>query len=275
MITANIIQRLGHSGMSRAVAEQWARGFQAACARFGIDTPLREAHLLAQVMHESCGLKYAEEVWGPTAAQRRYEGRRDLGNVQPGDGARYKGRGPIQLTGRHNYRLAGQQLGLPLEQQPHLAALPENGALIAGWYWQGRQINRHADLGPTAQAVELVSAAVNGRNRKTGKPNGLADRQARFGTAWKLLSAQPPAPTPGRVLLVPMGGGEPVPWNGRAKFGGQDLVTLVPQLQQVYASPGGPWEYGGVLRVWRRQNGDLVLERLPVTPGTIPATPPK
>lgn len=271
MITADIIQRLGHSGMPRAVAEQWARGFQAACARFDINTPLREAHFLAQIMHESVGLKYAEEI----ASGAAYEGRRDLGNTQRGDGVRYKGRGPIQLTGRHNYRTAGAHLGLPLEQQPQLAAQPENGALIAGWYWQGRNINRHADLGPTAQAVELVSAAVNGRNRKTGKPNGLADRQARFGAAWKLLSVAPAPPTPGRVLLVPMGGGEPVVWDGRAKFGGQDLVTLVPQLQQVYASPGGPWEYGGVLRVWRRQNGDLVLERLPVTPQTIPATPPK
>lgn len=89
------------------------------------------------------------------------------------------------------------------------------------------------------------------------------------------LKDQVAAPRQARVLLVPMGGGEPVPWDGRSRYNAQDLVTLVPQLQQVYASPGGPWEYGGVLRVWRRQNGDLVLERLPVTPGTIPATPPK
>lgn len=91
MITADIIQRLGHSGMPRAVAEQWARGFQAACARFDINTPLREAHFLAQIMHESVGLKYAEEI----ASGAAYEGRRDLGNTQRGDGVRYKGRGPI------------------------------------------------------------------------------------------------------------------------------------------------------------------------------------
>lgn len=276
MITTDHILKLGYVGMPRAVAERWAKGFQAACARYGINTPLREAHLLAQVMHESVGLKYAEEIWGPTAAQRGYEGRADLGNTQPGDGARYKGRGPIQLTGRHNYRTAGAQLGLPLETQPELAALPENGALIAGWYWHGRQINRHADLGPTPQAVELVSAAVNGRNRRTGKPNGLADRQARFSAAWKLLSAA--AAQPEQVLLVPKGGGAPAPWDGRPTvYGGVSLTpALIEQLRTVYPAPGGPWTYQGI-RLWRRQNGDLVLERLPAAPGvgSIPATPQK
>lgn len=98
--------------------------------------------------------------------------------------------------------------------------------------------------------------------------------QKRVDTLRKQCAVFKPTPQ-ARVLLVPMGGGEPVVWDGRSRYNAQDLVTLVPQLQQVYASPGGPWEYGGVLRVWRRQNGDLVLERLPVTPGTIPATPPK
>ena len=271
-ITADVIQRLGYPGMPRPVAEQWARAFQFTCARFAISTPLREAHFIAQIMHESVGLKYAEEI----ASGAAYEGRADLGNTQRGDGVRYKGRGPIQLTGRQNYRTAGAQLGLPLEQRPELAALPENGALIAGWYWNGRQINRHADLGPTAQAVELVSAAINGRNRKTGKPNGLADRQARFGVAWKLLGT-PPAPAPqGRVLLVPLGAGEPVSWDGKpTKYGGVLLdAALVEQLRLVYPGPGGPWTYQ-TIKLWRQQDGDLVLERLPVTPQTIPATPPK
>ena len=86
-----------------------------------------------------------------------------------------------------------------------------------------------------------------------------------------------PAPAPqGRVLLVPLGGGEPVPWDGKpTKYGGVLLdAALVEQLRLVYPSPGGPWTYQ-TIKLWHQQDGDLVLERLPVTPGTIPATPPK
>lgn len=69
-------------------------------------------------------------------------------------------------------------------------------------------------------------------------------------------------PPEGRVLLVPPGGGEPVEWNGSDIYNKQNLVELMPQLRVLYPSPGGPWEYGGVLKVWRQQDGDLVLERL-------------
>ena len=79
---------------------------------FEINSPMREAAFLAQIAHESGELKFFEEIWGPTAAQRRYEPPSDLakrlGNTQKGDGRRYKGRGPIQITGRFNYRKYGQ-----------------------------------------------------------------------------------------------------------------------------------------------------------------------
>ena len=91
----------------------------AAMREFGIDTPPRQAAFLAQLAHESGELRYMEEIWGPTAAQRRYEPPGSLaarlGNTQPGDGLRYKGRGPIQVTGRANYRRYGGLLGLEVD----------------------------------------------------------------------------------------------------------------------------------------------------------------
>ena len=71
-------------------------------ARFGLNKPHRLAHFLAQIMHESGSFKYDKEIWGPTAAQKRYEGRADLGNTQAGDGKRFMGRSAMQLTGRYN-----------------------------------------------------------------------------------------------------------------------------------------------------------------------------
>lgn len=126
-------------------------------------TPQRTAHFLAQIAHESGGFKYAEEI----ASGAAYEGREDLGNTEPGDGRRYKGRGVIQLTGRANYRRYGELLGLDLERQPGLAALPEVAYRTAALYWLDRNINTDADR----DDLKAVTRAINGGT------NGLDDRR--------------------------------------------------------------------------------------------------
>lgn len=143
-----------------------------------INTKLRMAAFLAQLAHESAQLRYMEEIWGPTDVQKRYEGRKDLGNTQPGDGFRYKGRGPIQLTGRTNYQKAGKVLGLDLEGHPEQAATPEVGFRVAGWYWTKHNLNALAD----AKNFDGITRAINGG--LTGKP----DRDAYY---QKALTALP------------------------------------------------------------------------------------
>src|SRR5687767_16020907 len=89
-----------------------------AMTEFAIQTPARAAAFLAQVAHESGQFRFMEEIWGPTAAQRRYEPpgtlADTLGNTEAGDGRRFKGRGPIQITGRANYERFGKLLGIDL-----------------------------------------------------------------------------------------------------------------------------------------------------------------
>jgi predicted chitinase len=95
---------------------------QAAMTEFAIETPARVAAFVAQLAHESGQLRFMEEIWGPTPAQRRYEPASTLaatlGNTETGDGKRYKGRGPIQITGRANYRRFGDLLGTDLVADP-------------------------------------------------------------------------------------------------------------------------------------------------------------
>jgi putative chitinase len=133
----------------------------AAMQKYEINTPLRAAAFLAQLAHESGEFRWMEEIWGPTAAQRGYEGRADLGNTQQGDGKRFKGRGPIQITGRDGYRRAGQALGIDLENNPDLASKPEYAFQIAGWYWSSRNLNALADQG-TVSAFRQVTKKING-----------------------------------------------------------------------------------------------------------------
>ena len=142
------------------------------------DTPLRFAHALAQLGHESGGFRYMEEIWGPTAAQKGYEGRADLGNTVAGDGYRYRGRGPIQITGRANYRTYGRALGIDLERRPELASAPSIGLQVSAAYWTARGINAIADR----DDVEAVTRAIN------GGLNGLSDRKARLVAAKALLA---------------------------------------------------------------------------------------
>ncbi|MCP3137254.1 LysM peptidoglycan-binding domain-containing protein [Pyxidicoccus xibeiensis] len=144
--------------LSQAKAEQYLPHLNRAMAEANITTPQRKAAFLAQLAHESGELRYMEEI----ASGAAYEGRRDLGNTQPGDGVRYKGRGPIQLTGRANYRAAGQALGIDLEGNPARAKDPDVAFRIAGWYWSSRNLNTYADAGNFREVTRRINGGYNG-----------------------------------------------------------------------------------------------------------------
>jgi putative chitinase len=148
------------------------------------------AMFLANVGHETAGLKYVREIWGPTQAQRGYEGRRDLGNIQIGDGYRFMGRGYLQTTGRDNYvrlrnRLRARGIPCPdFEAEPQTLEDPEWAALSAADYVAMRNLNAKADAGDFLG----YCVGVNGRNRSTGLPNGWEDRKALFEGALEALA---------------------------------------------------------------------------------------
>lgn len=130
-------------------------------ARYGIDTPLRTVHFLAQIAHESACLRYSEEL----ASGAAYEHRADLGNQQPGDGPRFKGRGLIQLTGRANYRQYGRACGRDFEQRDDPALLSRDLALavdVAGWYWASRRLNEWADRDDLRGITRRVNGGFKG-----------------------------------------------------------------------------------------------------------------
>jgi putative chitinase len=133
---------------------------------YGIDAnPRRLVEFLGEALHETGRFVHLRELWGPTPTQQRYEGRRDLGNTQPGDGRRFLGRGIFQLTGRDNYTRAGRALGLPLADQPELAERPDIAVLTACWYWRQSGLSALADAGN--------SDGVSGRINR-GDPNKVA-----------------------------------------------------------------------------------------------------
>lgn len=145
---------------SRAIS--WAPHINAALDRYGIDTPLRIAAWLAQISHESAQLCRTVEIWGPTDAQRRYEGRADLGNVRAGDGERFKGRGLIQITGRANYAAYSRSAGIDFTALPEQLAQPTHAALSAGWYWRERGLNALADARDMVQITRRINGGENG-----------------------------------------------------------------------------------------------------------------
>jgi len=127
----------------------------------GIDTPLRIAHFLAQTGHESGDLLYTEEL----ASGQAYEGRTDLGNTQPGDGPKFKGRGLIQLTGRANYVAYGQSIGQDLTVDGNWAKVSTDPNLaidVACWFWTKHNLNALADNDQLNPITERVNGGLNG-----------------------------------------------------------------------------------------------------------------
>lgn len=110
--------------------------------KYEVNTTDRIAAFLAQIGHESAELRYVEEI----ASGKAYEGRKDLGNTQPGDGVKYKGRGLIQITGRSNYTAISKDLDVDFVSNPKLLQEPEYAVLCAFWYWSKHNLNKLADL---------------------------------------------------------------------------------------------------------------------------------
>lgn len=129
------------------------------------------AQLLAQSAHETLNFAKLEEM-GNSAYFRKYDPAfnpkkaKILGNVKPGDGERYKGRGFLQITGRYNYRMAGQALGLPLEANPELAARPDIAAKIAIWYWETRVKNTVSDFKNTSAVTRKINPGMHGLDKR-------------------------------------------------------------------------------------------------------------
>jgi len=161
-------------GVDRSTLEEYLPHLNAAMLQHNITSDTRKAAFLAQLGHESDGFNTLEEY----ASGSDYEGRTDLGNIFPGDGERFKGRGPIQITGRYNYGQYSDKLGVDLIDNPELAATPELGFQIAGQYWADQGLNELADEG----RFDTITQRINGGQ------NGAHDRRRRLGQAQDVLA---------------------------------------------------------------------------------------
>lgn len=184
----------------------WRKALDAAMAEFEVANPARAAMFLAQLAHESGGLRTVEEnliyttperilkVFGARIpngnaapfvrqpqklANQVYANRNGNGDVVSGDGFRFRGRGPIQITFRENYRKAGVALGLKLEDDPDLLLVPLNGARAAAEFWKRRGLNAIAD-GDAESAFSEVTRRVHGDTSTVAarRPKWLNARRA-------------------------------------------------------------------------------------------------
>lgn len=129
---------------------------------YGITTPLRIAHFIAQCMHESMEFTHMQEIADGSA----YEGRRDLGNTEPGDGPKFKGRGALQITGRENYQLYGTAKKMSFIANPGLVALTPYCIDVAGWYWDLHRINGIADRDNLVAVTHEINGGVRGLDQR-------------------------------------------------------------------------------------------------------------
>ena len=180
--------------VSWSYASQYVNLFESVLPAYGIDTPLRKAHFLAQVAHESGGFKFVVENLNYSAkalygvfrkyfsnmdlanqyarqrekiANRVYANRMENGDEASGDGWKYRGRGLIQLTGKANYRLFSADTGMDFLGQPDTVATAKWALASACWFWKKNNINRYAD----ADDIHMVTKKINGGN------NGIESRQ--------------------------------------------------------------------------------------------------
>ena len=158
-------------GLYKARLDEFVASFNMFHAYFGLNTRDRIIHYLAQVFHESGSLRYVEEL----ASGAQYEGRKDLGNTQKGDGKRFKGRGFIQLTGRKNYQdfYNDGWCSDNIIAYPDLVTRYPLDQMVSMWFWDRNNLNDLADLDNGANGEDVVKKITRKVN---GGYNGLDDR---------------------------------------------------------------------------------------------------
>jgi predicted chitinase len=182
MVTSTQLKTIMPGALPKDVAK-YLDDINAAMETFEINTVRRMAAFLGELAQESGELRYMEEIWGPTPDQREYEPpskkATELGNVHPGDGYRFRGRGPIQITGRTNYGEYGGLLKIDLVDNPDQAAEPQVGFKIAGCFWLHHGLNELAD----AQNFHEITKRINGGY------SHLMEREAYYHTALRTLGS--------------------------------------------------------------------------------------
>lgn len=157
MITKQILKQIAPSSNDKIITDL-ATYLSEYLQKYNINTYLRVCHFLAQAAHETAGFKTLEEY----ASGAAYEGRKDLGNIYPGDGKKFKGRGIFQLTGRSNYVNYGAKIGYNLESTPALASDPKISMLTACEYWNSKSLSSYADKDDISTITKRINGGFNG-----------------------------------------------------------------------------------------------------------------
>ena len=157
-ITPELLRTVAGAPVSKTVTDGLVQYLPEYLEKYNINTQLELEHFLAQAAHESDHFRTLTEY----ASGAEYEGRRDLGNVYPGDGRRYKGRGIFQLTGRANYATMSKKLGVDLVNNPQLAATPEISVQTALEYWKSHNLSKWAKEDNIEQITKLINGGYNG-----------------------------------------------------------------------------------------------------------------
>jgi len=180
MLTVDTLRRI-YTAAPRARLAKHLDGLNAAMVEYNINTPNRQAAFLGQCGHESSELYYTEEI----ASGNAYEGRKDLGNTQPGDGRRFKGHGFIQNTGRANHEAYAEYKGMTLDAALAFMQTSAGASDVSGWWWMRNTVNPVAD----EQDWRGVSGMVNAGNRHAKRINHLPERLAYTARALKVLTS--------------------------------------------------------------------------------------
>lgn len=202
MINEDILKKVVTPKGNKVIIDQIAEHLDRLMPEYEVNTHLRICHFLAQVAHESDGFNTLHEYWGPTDAQKRYEGRKDLGNTVKGDGKRYMGRGLIQLTGRANYRQYGKRINVDLENNPELAADPENSVRLALEYWKTKGLNQFADKDDILTITKRINGGTNGfadRQKCLSRAKSMIPKETKFET---ITPAPAPVQAPASLNIV-------------------------------------------------------------------------